>query len=343
MTSNKYEVKDSSGVHREFYTGAHRDDDTGKIRYDLLSLHGLKRQAEHMTKGAIKHGARNWEKGWPVSVSIASIWRHFMAYLAGDYTEDHLSAMKFNIDCIIHVEEGGNNQELRGMPNLMDHPRYAEDVPDSPSLTDEFYRAVAIQVVADFQVKVTPYGGTSEQLYKHCMKSALAPFDKSVFLTTLIKLMKENVIQVIEDGYHDPLWQLSDVGEPPEWSKHDLVKPLPVEPKNESARMYLSGTVDNSHGYYCDCSICLEKEEANKVYPYVDDEGFTHLNEYNYLDKNGQEHAHCRTCKKCITCKSCSCTERKPDSKFYRKDGCNCGYCDNCTDHSDAYYDSLNH
>ena len=58
----KYITKDS-GKKQEFSTGAHRDSNIGKGRYDLIPPISLKRLADVYERGADKYGARNWEKG----------------------------------------------------------------------------------------------------------------------------------------------------------------------------------------------------------------------------------------------------------------------------------------
>lgn len=98
-----YEVKDS-GQRQEFATGSRRDTNEGKPRYDLLPVPALKRWAEHMAKGAKKYGERNWEKGQPITRYEESLLRHAYAYLSGERTEDHLSAILFNAAGIMHHE-----------------------------------------------------------------------------------------------------------------------------------------------------------------------------------------------------------------------------------------------
>lgn len=106
-------VKDS-GARQSFDTGAVRDTQDGKPRYDLISIHALRRRAVHMANGAKKYGDRNWEKGIPASRCIASALRHIFAWMLGDRSEDHLSAVGFNIDCIIHWEETNRKDMLDG-------------------------------------------------------------------------------------------------------------------------------------------------------------------------------------------------------------------------------------
>lgn len=97
-------VKDS-GKREKFSTGAQRDTQEGKGRYDLLSHHAAHRKALVYERGAAKYEARNWEKGMEVSRMLSSALRHLFQYLAGDRVEDHLAQAGFNIDGAIHMEE----------------------------------------------------------------------------------------------------------------------------------------------------------------------------------------------------------------------------------------------
>lgn len=77
-----------------------RDVDDTKIRYDLIYMPMLKRWATHMTNGAKKYEARNWEKAeTPEELERfkESAFRHFVQWFMGDEDEDHASACWFNI------------------------------------------------------------------------------------------------------------------------------------------------------------------------------------------------------------------------------------------------------
>jgi hypothetical protein len=94
-----------SGNRTEFASGAVRDLQDGKGRYDLISPIALRRLAVHMENGAKKYGERNWEKGIPLSSFFDSAIRHLYKWLGGDREEDHLAAAMWNIHCLIHSEE----------------------------------------------------------------------------------------------------------------------------------------------------------------------------------------------------------------------------------------------
>lgn len=91
----QYQVK-SSGQ-KVFPSGAMRDADTEKPRYDLIDPGFLLRFAEHMRKGAEHYGEHNWTKGIPSSNYLASLMRHLEAYRRGIDDEDHLAAIAFNV------------------------------------------------------------------------------------------------------------------------------------------------------------------------------------------------------------------------------------------------------
>lgn len=88
-----------------FDSGAKRDSAAGKPRPDLLSPFATMRRGRVMELGARKYGDRNWEKGMPLSVFVASANRHFVQFLMGATDEDHLAHCAFNLDAIMHGQE----------------------------------------------------------------------------------------------------------------------------------------------------------------------------------------------------------------------------------------------
>ena len=99
----KFLIKDS-GKRQTYKSGAVRDTNEGKIRYDLLPIECLKRLAKHYTKGAKKYDENNWKKGIPTNRFEESTWRHWAQYLLGEIEEDHLSAIVFNVFGIMFNE-----------------------------------------------------------------------------------------------------------------------------------------------------------------------------------------------------------------------------------------------
>lgn len=96
---------EDSGERIDYGTGAVRDVGTGKGRYDLIPPYPLKRLAQHYEAGAEKYSERNWEHGIPTSRCFSSAIRHLYRWLAGERSEDHLSAAVWNIFAIIHYEQ----------------------------------------------------------------------------------------------------------------------------------------------------------------------------------------------------------------------------------------------
>ena len=111
MTTD-FVVKDS-GKREEYDSGMRRDTNEGKIRYDLVVPENmdnpmLSRWAEHMTKGALKYGDRNWEKATgreELNRFRESAFRHFMQWYLGEADEDHAAAVFFNVQGAEYCKE----------------------------------------------------------------------------------------------------------------------------------------------------------------------------------------------------------------------------------------------
>lgn len=103
-----------SGTRRTFDSGAVRDMQEGKGRFDLLPMCVLMRLAQHYEKGAIKYKERNWEKGIPAHSFADSAMRHLVKYLDGWNDEDHLIAAIWNLCGLAWTEEK--------KPEMMDIP-----------------------------------------------------------------------------------------------------------------------------------------------------------------------------------------------------------------------------
>lgn len=86
-------------------TGAVRDNQENKGRFDLISPIALKRLAIHYELGGKKYGDKNWLKGLPGWSCFSSAVRHLYQWLAGDRKEDHLAAAAWNIFALMHYEE----------------------------------------------------------------------------------------------------------------------------------------------------------------------------------------------------------------------------------------------
>jgi hypothetical protein len=113
LGDNIYVTKDS-GQREEFDTGAVRDVQEGKGRYDLISFYALHRLAGLYERGAVKYSERNWEKGVKASRCLSSALRHIAQYMMGMKDEDHLAGAAWNIFAVMHFEQT--------MPEMIDIP-----------------------------------------------------------------------------------------------------------------------------------------------------------------------------------------------------------------------------
>lgn len=111
-----------SGERQLHVTGAYREPQNGRPRYDLIPVEALLGWAKWMARGAEKYSDRNWEKGMPISRYEASAHRHLAGYMLGDTQEDHLSAMLFNVGAIMHheyhIKRGSLPQSLDDRPEI---------------------------------------------------------------------------------------------------------------------------------------------------------------------------------------------------------------------------------
>lgn len=102
----KYEIKDEDNL-KDFVSGVKRSDDSGKPDFGLIWPEAmpyeeqmLTRFANHMTKAVAAKGARNWEQAGTLEDSERfrqAAWRHFLQYMSGDKSEDHVAALLFNL------------------------------------------------------------------------------------------------------------------------------------------------------------------------------------------------------------------------------------------------------
>lgn len=103
MEHKKFVVKDS-GERQEFETGAIRDMQAGKGRYDLIPPIMLKRLATHYEEGGRKYGDNNFRVGIPIKRYLDSAIRHIEKYRMGIDDEDHIIAAIWNLSAIIETE-----------------------------------------------------------------------------------------------------------------------------------------------------------------------------------------------------------------------------------------------
>ncbi|MCK5613165.1 hypothetical protein KAR91_65430 [Candidatus Pacearchaeota archaeon] len=98
MTELNTGIKDS-GERTEFGTGAVRDAQGGKGRFDLIPNLAVWALAHHTEKGAVKYDDRNWEMGIPIKNFIDSAKRHLTEFELGLTDENHLAAALWNVAC----------------------------------------------------------------------------------------------------------------------------------------------------------------------------------------------------------------------------------------------------
>lgn len=113
----KYSKVKDSGKRQEFKSGAVRDIQEGKGRYDLIPPMCIERLAKHYEHGGIKYGEDNWTKGMPLKRYLDSLIRHAYKLLAGMDDEDHASAIAWNAFAFMYTEdqiEKGNLPEELG-------------------------------------------------------------------------------------------------------------------------------------------------------------------------------------------------------------------------------------
>lgn len=106
--STTLELKDKSNVidtKRIFESGSQRDDDTDKPLVNHLTAYVRLRFGYLLRIGANKYGKNNWQKGQPTETALESLHRHLAKYELGDRSEDHLSAIIFNVQLIMKNEE----------------------------------------------------------------------------------------------------------------------------------------------------------------------------------------------------------------------------------------------
>lgn len=99
----QFVIKDSGQRHK-FVTGAQRDTQEGKGRFDLLPVHAITRLAQHFENGAKKYDADNWRKGIPLNRYLDSALRHLFKFADGEKDEDHAIAAAWNVLCLVETE-----------------------------------------------------------------------------------------------------------------------------------------------------------------------------------------------------------------------------------------------
>jgi hypothetical protein len=117
-----------SGARHQFGGGAQREADPDKASVEGISPFAIFRLGRLFTRGGAKYGDfRNWERGMPFTRYVSAIVRHAFQYLARDASEDHLAAVMWNAQCLIHHEEVGDSETWD------DRPTFARTDPQNTS------------------------------------------------------------------------------------------------------------------------------------------------------------------------------------------------------------------
>lgn len=88
-----------------YKNGGIRESCNTKPILKFIPPEALERLGYRYLFGFRKYGATdNFKKGLPVSNCIDSIYRHLLSYQKGENNEDNLSAILWNVCCIIHTE-----------------------------------------------------------------------------------------------------------------------------------------------------------------------------------------------------------------------------------------------
>lgn len=114
----EFKMNDNGTREIQIENGAMRENQEGKGRPDLITPFALTRLAKHYENGSKKYADRNWEKGMKFSRYTASIFRHLIAWMKGDGSEDHLAAIAWNAFAIMHHQEL-KQTELDDMPHYL--------------------------------------------------------------------------------------------------------------------------------------------------------------------------------------------------------------------------------
>lgn len=113
-------MRQSDNTKETFASGAQRDTQDGKLRYELIPPGPLAALAKIYTDGAAKYGENNYQKGMPFMRVAASLLRHYYAWVAGDRSERHMANLAWNAFALLfyedQVEKGALPQELDDRP-----------------------------------------------------------------------------------------------------------------------------------------------------------------------------------------------------------------------------------
>ncbi len=131
-------IKIEDGPQRVFSTGAESQNATGKGTPVLVPGDAIIDIAKHFEKGAAVYGARNWEKGIPLSEQLNSLERHLQQEKMGMTDEPHARALAWRAVCYLatklRIENGLLPAELNDMPKYFPSEIFkTEEVKDEPA------------------------------------------------------------------------------------------------------------------------------------------------------------------------------------------------------------------
>ena len=113
-------IKKESGKKREFSTGARRQASEGKGTPVLFPPDAYLDISKHFEEGGKLHGARNWEKGIPLSEFMNSLERHIAQEKMGLTDEPHDRAIAWNaiayLATKLRIQKGVLPKELADIP-----------------------------------------------------------------------------------------------------------------------------------------------------------------------------------------------------------------------------------
>lgn len=118
----QYETKYDSTKIEQYDSGAQRSSNVGKGRYDLHPVEAKRRVAIKYQQGAELYGENNWTKGIKFSRLVDSAMRHLDQYISGDRSEDHLAAVVWNVNAIMHFEK--YKPEMNDLPDYLKSTDY---------------------------------------------------------------------------------------------------------------------------------------------------------------------------------------------------------------------------
>ena len=87
----------------QFSTGAVRNQQAGRGRFDLIPFEAMLAYAQRLEYGVANgYAPNNWERGMPLSRILSSMRRH-ASQVNFDFSEDHIGAVLFNAGAFVTI------------------------------------------------------------------------------------------------------------------------------------------------------------------------------------------------------------------------------------------------